>query len=153
MTSNYVHQLEIRGVSALIGEVIPMDTWAARMQVPDRKGTGALSGARIQEVLGVHGKSWEPALFGRPETITGVEMFVRQAYPEFFLFTRQEAPADLMREVLKRAIGPVKYFPPPRPPSEEDIDLPTEELKDDDAPTNEEGRRGKPNPTDETDDE
>lgn len=72
MTSNYVHQLEIRGVSALIGEVIPMDTWAARMQVPDRKGTGSLSGARIQEVLGVQGKSWEPALFGRPETITGV---------------------------------------------------------------------------------
>ncbi len=87
------------------------------------------------------------------ETITGVEMFVRQAQLQFFLFTRQEAPADLMREVLKRAIGPVKYFPPPRPPSEEDIDLPTEELKDDDAPTNEEGRRGKPDPTDETDDE
>jgi 3-dehydroquinate dehydratase/shikimate dehydrogenase len=40
--------------------------------------------------------------------VTGVEMFVRQAMLQFFLFTRQEAPADLMREVLKRTIGPVK---------------------------------------------
>jgi 3-dehydroquinate dehydratase/shikimate dehydrogenase len=86
------------------------------------------------------------------ETITGVEMFVRQAQLQFFLFTRQEAPADLMREVLKRAIGPVKYFPPP-PPSEEDIDLLTEERKDDDAPTDEERRRGESGPPDETDDE
>jgi 3-dehydroquinate dehydratase/shikimate dehydrogenase len=45
--------------------------------------------------------------------ITGVEMFVRQAMLQFFLFTRKEAPADLMREVLKRAIGPVKFAPPP----------------------------------------
>ena len=42
--------------------------------------------------------------------ITGVEMFVRQAMLQFFLFTRKEAPADLMRDVLKRAIGPVKYY-------------------------------------------
>jgi 3-dehydroquinate dehydratase/shikimate dehydrogenase len=45
--------------------------------------------------------------------ITGVEMFVRQAMLQFFLFTRKEAPAELMREVLKRAIGPVKFSPPP----------------------------------------
>lgn len=42
-------------------------------------------------------------------TITGVEMFVRQAMLQFFLFTRQEAPADLMRNVLKRTIGAVRY--------------------------------------------
>ena len=41
--------------------------------------------------------------------ITGVEMFVRQAMLQFFLFTRKEAPADLMRDVLKRTIGPVKF--------------------------------------------
>jgi 3-dehydroquinate dehydratase/shikimate dehydrogenase len=41
--------------------------------------------------------------------ITGVEMFVRQAMLQYFLFTRKEAPADLMREVLKRTIGPVKF--------------------------------------------
>jgi 3-dehydroquinate dehydratase/shikimate dehydrogenase len=41
--------------------------------------------------------------------ITGVEMFVRQAMLQFFLFTRKEAPADLMRDVLKRTIGPVRF--------------------------------------------
>jgi 3-dehydroquinate dehydratase/shikimate dehydrogenase len=39
--------------------------------------------------------------------ITGVEMFVRQAMLQYFLFTRQEASAELMREVLKKAIGPL----------------------------------------------
>jgi len=28
---------------------------------------------------------------------------------QFRLFTGQEPPAELMRQVLKRAIGPVKY--------------------------------------------
>jgi 3-dehydroquinate dehydratase/shikimate dehydrogenase len=41
--------------------------------------------------------------------VTGVEMFVRQAALQFHRFTGQEAPSDLMREVLKRAIGPAKY--------------------------------------------
>ncbi len=41
--------------------------------------------------------------------ITGVEMFVRQAYLQFKQFTGQEAPSELMRDVLKRAIGPAKY--------------------------------------------
>jgi 3-dehydroquinate dehydratase/shikimate dehydrogenase len=41
--------------------------------------------------------------------VTGVEMFVRQACLQFQQFTGQEAPSDLMREVLKRAIGPAKY--------------------------------------------
>jgi 3-dehydroquinate dehydratase / shikimate dehydrogenase len=41
--------------------------------------------------------------------ITGVDMFVRQAELQFFLFTRQEAPAQLMRDVLKKTIGAVKY--------------------------------------------
>jgi 3-dehydroquinate dehydratase/shikimate dehydrogenase len=39
--------------------------------------------------------------------ITGVEMFVRQAMLQFFLFTGKEASPELMREVLKRAIGPL----------------------------------------------
>jgi 3-dehydroquinate dehydratase/shikimate dehydrogenase len=41
--------------------------------------------------------------------ITGVDMFVRQACLQFKLFTDQEGPADLMREVIKRATGAVKY--------------------------------------------
>jgi 3-dehydroquinate dehydratase / shikimate dehydrogenase len=40
--------------------------------------------------------------------VTGVEMFVRQAMLQFKLFTGQEAPAELMRDTLKRAIGPAK---------------------------------------------
>ncbi|HUT13725.1 MAG TPA: shikimate dehydrogenase [Thermoguttaceae bacterium] len=43
------------------------------------------------------------------KVITGVEMFVRQACYQFKLFTGQDGPAELMREAIKRAIGPVKY--------------------------------------------
>ncbi len=39
--------------------------------------------------------------------LTGVEMFVRQAALQFKLFTGQEAPLDLMRRVVKRALSPV----------------------------------------------
>jgi len=42
-------------------------------------------------------------------TVTGVEMFIRQAALQFLLFTGREAPDQLMRDTLKRAIGPVKY--------------------------------------------
>jgi 3-dehydroquinate dehydratase/shikimate dehydrogenase len=42
-------------------------------------------------------------------TVTGVDMFIRQACLQFKLFSGLEAPADLMRETLKRAIGPAKY--------------------------------------------
>ncbi|MBN2579650.1 MAG: shikimate dehydrogenase [Pirellulales bacterium] len=41
--------------------------------------------------------------------ITGVEMFVRQACLQFKLFSGQDGPADLMRETIRRAIGPAKY--------------------------------------------
>ncbi|HYO26579.1 MAG TPA: shikimate dehydrogenase [Lacipirellulaceae bacterium] len=63
--------------------------------------------------------------------ITGVEMFVRQAMLQFFLFTRKEAPADLMRDVLKRAIGPVKFFPPTSAaPEEAPAELPADKADD-----------------------
>ena len=42
-------------------------------------------------------------------TVTGVEMFLRQAALQFRLFTGEDAPLDLMRETLKRQIGPAKY--------------------------------------------
>jgi 3-dehydroquinate dehydratase/shikimate dehydrogenase len=42
-------------------------------------------------------------------TITGVEMFIRQAALQFMLFTGREAPYQLMRDTLKRAIGPVRF--------------------------------------------
>ena len=41
--------------------------------------------------------------------VTGVEMFIGQAGLQFHLFTDMEAPLDVMRESLKRAIGPVRY--------------------------------------------
>ena len=40
--------------------------------------------------------------------ITGVEMFIRQASLQFTLFTGKDGPWELMRDVLKRAIGPAK---------------------------------------------
>jgi len=42
------------------------------------------------------------------KVITGLDMFVRQACLQFKLFTGREGPADLMRSVIKRAIGAVK---------------------------------------------
>ena len=42
-------------------------------------------------------------------TITGVDMFIRQAALQFKLFTGEDAPTDLMRDTLKRTIGPAKY--------------------------------------------
>lgn len=43
------------------------------------------------------------------KTVTGVEMFIKQAAIQFWLFTGQEAPEPLMRDTLKRVIGSVKY--------------------------------------------
>lgn len=43
------------------------------------------------------------------KNITGVDMFIRQAALQFQLFTGEEAPTDLMRDVLKRTIGPARY--------------------------------------------
>jgi len=41
------------------------------------------------------------------QVITGVDMFEKQAELQFKLFTKQDAPVELMREVLKKAIGPI----------------------------------------------
>jgi 3-dehydroquinate dehydratase/shikimate dehydrogenase len=41
--------------------------------------------------------------------VSGVEMFINQAALQFMLFTGQEAPEAVMRETLKRTIGPVKF--------------------------------------------
>jgi 3-dehydroquinate dehydratase/shikimate dehydrogenase len=40
--------------------------------------------------------------------VTGVEMFVRQAARQFTLYTGEEAPMGLMRDVLKRKLGPFR---------------------------------------------
>jgi 3-dehydroquinate dehydratase/shikimate dehydrogenase len=41
------------------------------------------------------------------KTVTGVEMFIRQAATQFRLFTGQEAPLDLLRSIVKRALSPI----------------------------------------------
>lgn len=41
------------------------------------------------------------------QTITGVELFVRQAAKQFQLFTGKDAPVDLMFRVVRRALSPV----------------------------------------------
>jgi 3-dehydroquinate dehydratase/shikimate dehydrogenase len=43
------------------------------------------------------------------KVVTGVDMFVRQACLQFKLFSGQDGPADLMRDVVRRAIGAAKY--------------------------------------------
>ena len=40
--------------------------------------------------------------------VTGVEMFVRQASLQFKLFTGHDSPWEVMRDTLKRAIGPAR---------------------------------------------
>jgi 3-dehydroquinate dehydratase / shikimate dehydrogenase len=42
------------------------------------------------------------------QTVTGVDMFLRQAALQFKLYTGQDAPVDLMHEVLKRKLWPIK---------------------------------------------
>ncbi|MBN2217932.1 MAG: shikimate dehydrogenase [Pirellulales bacterium] len=41
--------------------------------------------------------------------VTGVDMFVRQACLQFKLFTGQDGPTDIMREVVRRTIAAAKY--------------------------------------------
>jgi len=42
------------------------------------------------------------------QTITGVDMFVRQAAAQFQLYTGKDAPEDLMRDVVRRKLGPIR---------------------------------------------
>jgi 3-dehydroquinate dehydratase/shikimate dehydrogenase len=41
--------------------------------------------------------------------VTGVDMFVRQAAHQFKLFTGEEAPIDLMRDVMRKSIGAARH--------------------------------------------
>ena len=42
------------------------------------------------------------------KTVTGVDMFLRQAALQFKLYTGQDAPIDVMRDALKRKLGPLR---------------------------------------------
>jgi 3-dehydroquinate dehydratase/shikimate dehydrogenase len=41
-------------------------------------------------------------------TITGVDMFIRQAAQQFLLYTGKEAPMETMRGVVRRKLGPIR---------------------------------------------
>lgn len=41
-------------------------------------------------------------------TVTGVDMFIRQAAHQFLLYTGKEGPTDLMRDVVRRKLGPLR---------------------------------------------
>lgn len=43
------------------------------------------------------------------QTVSGVEMFVKQAELQFEIFTGEKAPGDLMRDTLRKTIGAAKY--------------------------------------------
>lgn len=43
------------------------------------------------------------------QTVTGTEMFVRQAAMQFELFTGRKPDLDAMREILRRALSPLNY--------------------------------------------
>ncbi len=42
------------------------------------------------------------------QSISGVDMFIHQAAAQFKYYTGQDAPEDLMREVVRRKLGPVR---------------------------------------------
>lgn len=42
------------------------------------------------------------------KTVSGVEMFVRQAATQFKLYTGRDAPLDVMRDVVRRKLGPIR---------------------------------------------
>lgn len=69
---NVAHDFQISGIASLIGKVISMGEWAKLMRVPDRKTGGVLRGERMEEILGVTGKSWDPELFADPSIVSKV---------------------------------------------------------------------------------
>ena len=41
-------------------------------------------------------------------TVSGVDMFIRQASLQSQLYTAQEPPVELMRDVIRRKLGPIR---------------------------------------------
>ncbi|MEU8673647.1 3-oxoacyl-[acyl-carrier-protein] synthase III C-terminal domain-containing protein [Streptomyces sp. NPDC048560] len=84
---------EISGAHADLGTIVGMDDWARRARVPDRHRPGGhLSGATVTKLLGVRGKSWDPAHF---EHLGPVVAVARQAMDQAGL-----TPADITDVVL-----------------------------------------------------
>ena len=74
MTGNSAWPLPyaITGLGTLIGRVLTIDEWADAAQIPHRGGTGSMSGALVERILGISGKSWDPELFASLTRIAAV---------------------------------------------------------------------------------
>ncbi|MGW8887766.1 3-oxoacyl-[acyl-carrier-protein] synthase III C-terminal domain-containing protein [Streptomyces sp. NPDC055749] len=84
---------EITGAHADLGTVVGMDDWAEQARVPDRHRPGShLSGATVRKLLGVQGKSWDPARFAGIDSVAAV---ARQALDHAGL-----APSDITTVVV-----------------------------------------------------
>jgi 3-dehydroquinate dehydratase/shikimate dehydrogenase len=53
-------------------------------------------------------------------TVSGIEMFLRQAGAQFECFVQRPAPMDVMHSVLRRAMSPVRLDQPPAQAAESD---------------------------------
>jgi len=62
----------LTGLSTLIGRVLTIDEWADAAQIPERSSMGVMSGALVERVLGISGKSWDPELFADLNRIISV---------------------------------------------------------------------------------
>jgi 3-dehydroquinate dehydratase/shikimate dehydrogenase len=60
--------------------------------------------------------------------ITGVELFVRQAALQFRLFTGRDAPVQLMREAVRRALSPLNVPEPEAEPPAPEATPPSEHI-------------------------
>lgn len=84
---------EITGAHADLGTVVGVDEWADLARVPDRHRPGGhLGGAAITKLLGVRGKSWDPAHFAGLDPVVAV---AREALEQAGL-----APCDVTAVVL-----------------------------------------------------
>lgn len=53
----------IDGLHSVIGNTLTIEQWADQAQIPNRKKDGILTGIEVSKILGIIGKSWDPALF------------------------------------------------------------------------------------------
>lgn len=68
--SKKIFPYAVTGLASTIGQVLPIDEFAARMEFPDRKRPGkVLTGSFLHSLLGLESKSWDRELFSQVETL------------------------------------------------------------------------------------
>jgi len=72
--------LAVDSVAARIGNVLTIEEWAERVRVPRRdEPARSVDGPLVKRILGIHGKSWAPEEFSRPEVVLPVCRVCRPA--------------------------------------------------------------------------